>query len=407
MAGLNDGMTDDIQTPKEPLVDNENGPSFVKPPQSSNNAPSVTLVSTDEVTDPKDEHPPTAQDLFGSNPIMGEVPNIDAQLKLVEDGHSKTVDLKDIESTLLGKETVSQEDAQYLNQYCPNLLETHSIKEFSTLPSRTHHKTLLRYAREALLSSETEVMGLTDESFDLLHRGITEFHAYVEDKAMAYLKNQLKVIHKTYSESMEEALESSNMVVPAFREDNDDGNTYFLNVIKTPIYTFDHKITTPAIYKNGVYRSVRFFSGMCSLKPAIMAPEILYFVSPDAELNDEPFSMTAIMAFKSKMDDITLTDLFNFYLSETASDKLEKIEETLDSAVTTISNLKESWVTLRKEISGSGEEAGTKMQAFYSENKSQIQEVCNFFNYSREIVHHFMQMNNAMVDIMPFITMII
>ena len=185
----------------------------------------------------------------------------------------------------------------------------------------------------------------------------------------------------------------------------------FIDLLQFPIYDYDHNIVEVPKLKSGSYKLVRFMSGMASLKPAIMAPELLYFISDTYGMNDDLIDKELVYAQKPHMNDISLKDVFGFYNSGNVTDRLNDLIELMEACEDAVENLTEE-MSGKGFINVEGEDDSKTISpiqnadyalvnSFLNENKKLIGDIIFTYNYVREVTHHFSQMNNALVEIIP------
>lgn len=125
MAGLNDDVDDDLN-----IQDLDN------PDQPDPDLIQVSMVQELNVSDPVRE--PTNDELFGIGAVKGEVPNINVQLKLVQEKIDNALELIDIKSKCISVEAICAADAAIINSVSPGFLnENRPLGFFTQDPSRT------------------------------------------------------------------------------------------------------------------------------------------------------------------------------------------------------------------------------------------------------------------------------
>lgn len=419
MDNLNAGVLDDIQTSED-----DEGFDFVEPKQSNPNPPNIDIVVPDKENKLEEDRPPTAEELFGPNVQPGEVPNVEAEFKVINDQQAKIVNLEEVESAIIGSDGISKESAEHFNQYFPGFLDKIPLNRFSKLPTKVHYGDFLQYSKEAIDIAKSEVVNMSSEFIISISSAVEAYEDYLEDKAVPYIKNQLEVINTTYGDFIRGINAESKILVPVTKikpDEDSEENTIekhhlkkvqFIDLLQFPIYDFDHNIVEVPKLKAFGYKLVRFMSGMYDIKPAIMAPELLYFISDTYGLNDGLISKELVYAQKPKMNEISLKDIFMFYNSGKVTERLEDLLELMECCEDAVESLTEE-MSQKGFINVAENEEGedlispiqnadyTAVNAFLNEKQSDIENIIFTYNYVREATHHAMVLNNGIVDIIP------
>lgn len=129
MSGLNDDVDESL-----PFVD----PLDSNPDQTI--APSVVLMNKVGPTEPKDNDPKTvpADKLFGSPLVPNELPNLNAEFRVITESIVYSYDLLDYRNYIASSNGISQEDAIVVNKLNPGFLSQDTpIGFFTEKKSRT------------------------------------------------------------------------------------------------------------------------------------------------------------------------------------------------------------------------------------------------------------------------------
>lgn len=418
MSNLNEGVLDDIDS-SEHAEDFE----FVEPKTSNTNAPNLDLVIPDKNNGLTEDRPPTAEELFGPNVKPGEVPNIEAEFKTIDEHQQKIVNLEEVEAAIIGSDGISKESAEHFNQYFPGFLDKIPLNRFTKLPTKVHYGDFLQYSKEAIDAAKTEVSTLSSEFIISMSNAVEAYEDYLEDKAIPYIENQLEIINATYGDFIARVNAESKILVPVTKikpDEDPEENTVerhqlnkvqFIDLLQFPIYDFDHNIVEVPKLKAFGYKLVRFMSGMYDIKPAIMAPELLYFISTDYGLNDGLISKELVYAQKPRMNEVSLKDIFMFYNSNGVKERLGDLLKLIEVCGDAVENLTNE-MSQRGFINVSGNDDNktiapiqnsdySALNAFLTEKKLMIDSVIFTYNYVRESTHHITLLNNGVIDIVP------
>lgn len=417
MGNLNDGVLDDIDSSQH--SDDFN---FVEP-KTSNSAPDIDIVIPTKTNGLKEERQPTPQELFGPHVKPGEVPDVEAQFAVIDDHQTKIINLEEVESAIIGEGGISKTSAEHFNHYFPGFLDKIPLNRFTQLPTKVHYNEFLCYAKEEIANVKNQVTVLSSEFIISMSNAIEAYEDYLEDQAVPYIHKQIESLSSMYGDFISGVKSESKINVPVTRikpEQEPDENTVekhqlnkveFIDLLQFPIYDYDHNIVEVPKLKTGSYTLVRFMSGMASLKPAIMSPELLYFTSDTYGINDGLIDRAIVYAQKPRMNDISLKDVFTFYNSGYIADRVNDLLNLIEGCEDAVEKLTHD-MSQRGFITVNGEDDSktiapiqnadySAVNAFLNENRKTLEDVIFTYNYVREIVHHFTQMNNALVDIIP------
>jgi len=146
---LNDNVLDDLHN--NGVVDDD---LVVSPGQQTLPA-ETTVVGVNTDTNNQQSSILSAEDtekLLNSNIVF----------KLVEDGHTKLIDLKDVESNIMGQESMDQKAAAYIDKSFGNYVtESYPIQLFSEKPTGINFKLRVNLCVRALLKKKLRLFPIT------------------------------------------------------------------------------------------------------------------------------------------------------------------------------------------------------------------------------------------------------
>lgn len=138
---LNDIDPDD--TRDLPLVDNDliQQPSAIAPVQK----PIVIIPETDTIK---------AQSVMSEQELQ-KLPGMDVSFKLVQDGQTKLIELKDVESEIIAQEAINRAGAEYIQVAFEGFLKGPvRLAEFTQSPTQTHYGYALKHMAERIAQEE-------------------------------------------------------------------------------------------------------------------------------------------------------------------------------------------------------------------------------------------------------------
>lgn len=139
MSGLNDDIDNELPPFIEPVDGNGDQP----------NAPNVVLVN--EVDKSREHKDVPADKLFGEPLVPNELPNLNAEFKIITEGIYAAQDLNDLRNHIAKANAVSQEVAAVVNKLQPGFLSDDlPLGYFTEKPSRTQFTQTLNSIDSAL-----------------------------------------------------------------------------------------------------------------------------------------------------------------------------------------------------------------------------------------------------------------
>ncbi len=152
-------------------------------------SPEVAEINKDQpVTDTKiftpaapgvQETTPTPQDLFGSQVISNEVPNLNAEFVLVKESINKLKDLQYIASCIAQSNGISKEDAIVVDSMMPGFInDKKPIGFFTEDKSRTQFNETLNSINKTI---DTQVAELSIKSLELTDKAISSLTACIKE----------------------------------------------------------------------------------------------------------------------------------------------------------------------------------------------------------------------------------
>ena len=156
--------------------------------------------------------------------------NSNIQFKLVEDGHTKLIDLKDVENNIMGQESMDQKAAAYIDQTFGNYVtESFPIQMFSEKPTGVNFKHACKFMKSRIAQEEAQVIS----NYEILLNSFNDTIEIVE-KSTAYLKllkDLLEVIRCENTDLKQHLQDNKNLVYPYENE--------FINIVNAPLGSFD------------------------------------------------------------------------------------------------------------------------------------------------------------------------
>lgn len=272
---LNDNVLDDLHN--NGVVDDD---LVVSPGQQTLPA-ETTVVGVNTDTNNQQSSILSAEDtekLLNSNIVF----------KLVEDGHTKLIDLKDVESNIMGQESMDQKAAAYIDKSFGNYVtESYPIQMFSEKPTGINFKHACQFMRTRIAQEEAQVIS----NYEILLASFNDTIDVVE-RSMTYLqvlKDLLNTVRYENTDLSKLLQENKNLVVPY--------NNDFINITTASIGIFDFKQIQYPNIDSGVFAKY-----LSAIKEIFESNTVLKsFILQNI---DQPFGIDA---------PITICDLVRFF----------------------------------------------------------------------------------------------
>jgi len=216
--GLNADVLDDL--PDTPIVD---GDLIAPPSDIPKSKESITIVpENDEV---KAEGPIPQEQLE-------KLPTMDVAFKLVEDGQSKVVQLKDVESEILAQESINRHGAEYISAAFEGFLSGPvRLNEFTVGLSKTNYGYAVKQMATAVAKEEAAVVS----NFQLLiDQPLSDAKAILEQLVASYIPAVRSMLYELRGQTLglnEKLAANKNVVVPM------EGQ--FVNLLKVDLRSLD------------------------------------------------------------------------------------------------------------------------------------------------------------------------
>lgn len=221
---LNDNVLDDLQN--NGVVDND----LIVAPGQQTLPENNTIVNVNTNTDNQESTVLTKED-------TEKLLNSTIQFKLVEDGHTKLIDLKDVENNIMGQESMDQKAAAYIDQTFGNYVtESFPIQMFSEKPTGVNFKHACNFMKTRIAQEEAQVIS----NYEILLNSFNDTIEIVE-KSTTYLKllkDLLEVVRSENTDLNQQLQDNKNLVYPYENE--------FINIVNAPLGSFDiNKLSFP------------------------------------------------------------------------------------------------------------------------------------------------------------------
>lgn len=198
--------------------------NLVVPP--GDNEPSTDLSIITPVGGDMERHENvTDEELFGSNIVPGELPDIQAKVAMVEEDKVKIANLKDLEATITTRGAVSRDDAISVESLAGDFVsQFHSLNCFSRAPSRVNYDATNTYMVRRVAAEEEAGCDHISSMIKTAVEFAKSLAAKADDKLIGSLVDQIDSI-KNHLE--DHPLEVAQAVFPL--------NGSFLNVLTAPL----------------------------------------------------------------------------------------------------------------------------------------------------------------------------
>lgn len=216
--GLNADVLDDL--PDTPIVD---GDLIAQPSDIPKSKESITIVpENDEV---KAEGPIPQEQLE-------KLPTMDVAFKIVEDGQSKVVQLRDVEAEILAQESINRHGAEYISAAFEDFLSGPvRLNEFTVGLSKTHYAYSIKQMGSRIAKEEAAVVS----NFQLLiDQPLNDAKVILEQLVASYIPAVRSMLYDLRGQTLglaEKLAANKNVVVPMENQ--------FVNLLKVDLRVLD------------------------------------------------------------------------------------------------------------------------------------------------------------------------
>lgn len=217
---INDGVLDDLEN--NGVVDND----LVLAPGDNAVPSNAAVVTVNTDTSKQDSS-------ILSDESKDKLLNSVVTFKLVEDGHTKLINLKDVENNILGQEAMDQKAAAYIENSFGNFVtESFPIQMFSEKPTGINFSKACKFMKTRIAQEEAEVVS----NYELLLNNFQDVVEVVEKSmsSLEVLKDLLETVRYENTDLLQLLKENKNLVVPYENK--------FINIVNEPIGSFDFKL---------------------------------------------------------------------------------------------------------------------------------------------------------------------
>ena len=147
MPSLNDEVIDDLA--KEGVV---------TPMEVAGGGNELDIVTPLDGNIPEPRRPVTPKEIFGNDVEAGKIPEFEAEFKVVDDRRTKVIDMKDVESMIIGDGGVDRETAVAVEQrFERKLPQNLALESFSKIRSKTNYQDTLRFVKTIIALEESGI----------------------------------------------------------------------------------------------------------------------------------------------------------------------------------------------------------------------------------------------------------
>ncbi len=173
----------------------------------------VTFVTDLDSTEPQQRISP--QELFGDNLKEGNLPNFDAEFKVIENNRVRVIELKDVESMIMNQNNISQEDARMVDSVFGGLFSSRlSEKEFTKAPSQTNFSCTASFMKMKIATEELQVMNGMASFFTAPLEGMDSFVKYIKETFEPNAIEEITAIQSEFRLVLDNIFTSKNTVLP-------------------------------------------------------------------------------------------------------------------------------------------------------------------------------------------------
>lgn len=366
---LNDNVMDDIE--ELPVAQDE----VVKMPGSLPVAAKEPLTVV-----PQDKDHRTSR-LIPQEEI-DKLPLADAKIQLVENGHRKLVDLKQVQSQVLGEESMCKASAQYVATAFEGLLDTPvPLGYYTRSPTKTNLNHVKKYMEGCLAKEEAILI----DNFTLLVSG-----------PLDDMTNSLTNLENTYLDAVRRSTVDCQAMAIELKGRLDglknvvftDGKE-FVNLLKVDLLSVDLSNVKDL-------KSSTFVKALDGLREVMKCP---YFnAAVHCVMQNKSYSeiLSTSAAMQCMNNAFTVADVVAFYVSTEALSRL--FEEATQRAKDRLQELEK----LRDEIPAAATKA-EDIQKFLVMNSKTLQNIYNDVGHLSYATNSFSLFNLVCKDILGFI----
>ena len=375
----NNGINDDVELGLmpgfDPLgVDEVSKDTLVKAPTANETQVQPTIVT--DINQKLPSQLTTPSDFFGDNYVLGEVPDIEANIQVVNSAKEALESLQYTRDQLTKHNSISREDYLSIEPLLVKNKPTISLEEFSKTRSKTHYRTVLESIDQAIQIEKQAITDAYQALYDESLEDLEEFVEHFERHYLPFIESMLDKVSDGFGEMLNNLSTSKNVYVF-------DSQNKLFNIRETTI--LDSPILDELVSNDN-----NWHQGLKIIRTAISIPALAHFiwtVNTGRKGHYHLYSQTMAEGI-SYSKEMTLGDLINFYRSRnTIITLLNEMLVESQGCVTELSNMK-AQVKDKQE---------PDIHHHVFENSDKLVHISSGFMYNKSVTDNLGLLNVALV----------
>lgn len=329
--------------------------------------PSVDL----QIVTPVDQHvgrhdQMSDEDLFGANIVPGQLPDIKANIAMVEEDKVKVANLKDLEATITTRGAVSRDDAIAVEEIFGDFItQFHSPSAFSRAPSRVNYDQTNTYMVRRIAAEEETASDHVATTVKMSAEFAKELAARAETKLIPALLEQIGSIRECMTEH---PVNTAEAVIPM--------SGAFINVLTTQLRDLKIEDLNFDQARGDAKAKQDIASGLAGLAQRLSNNSIYIFLEASgcavtndttiAALHETHFNRVSESGFM-----MNAKNILSFYAEGNLEKLLKCVQKSLDTSSTYLLNLQ----TRCGEVSGNYEQVSDLMRGENGQFERQVKTV--------------------------------
>ena len=374
-ASINDDVELGLMPGFDPLgVDTVNKDTLINPPTANETQVQPTIIT--DVSQKLPSQTTSANDFFGDNYVLGEVPDIEANIKVIDTAKEALENLSYVKSELTRHNSISKEDYLSIEPLLTKNKPRVSLEEFSKTRSKTHYKTVMESIDQAIEIEKEAItktyQSLYDESLEDLEEYVEHFERYY----LPFIQSMLEKVAFGFGEMLERLSSSKNVYV--FDKENKLINLRETAILDSPI--LDELVSDDS----------QWHHGLKIIRTAISIPALAHFiwtVNTGRKGHYHLYAQTMAEGI-SYGKEMTLGDLITFYRNrETITVLLNEMLVESQGCVNELCNMKSA---VKDMV-----EPEVRQHAFM--NSDRLVHISSSFMYNKSVTDNLGLLNVALV----------
>lgn len=372
---INDSVELGLMPGFDPLgIDSISKDNLVNAPTANETKTQPTIIT--DVNQKTPTQTTQASDFFGDNYVLGEVPDIEANVKIIDTSREALENLVYARSGLIKNNTISKEDFLSIQPLLTKNKPRVSVEEFSKIRSKTHYKTVLESLDEAIQIEKQAITNAYECLYDEALEDLEEYVEHFERHYLPFIQSMLAKVSSSFGSMLDDLSTSKNVYV--FDTENKLVNLRETTILDSPV--LDDLVSSDN----------QWHHGLKIIRTAISIPAVAHFiwtVNTGREGHYHLYAQTTAEGM-SYAKEMTLGDLVNFYRSGEIITTL--LNEMLVESQGCVSELESMKSSLENK-----DEVEVHQHAF--SNSDRLVHISSSFMYNKSVTDNLGLLNVALV----------